>query len=89
MTAKTQISAFVSRETKSRLDRFVRGRGVSQAYVIEQALLHHLAALAELPAEALVPARVVLTAASGARVVARIARKPRPNRAMRELFDGD
>ena len=89
MTAKTQISAFVSRETKSRLDRFVRGKGLSQAFVIEQALLHHLAALSELPPDAIVPSRLVLTPASAARVLEMIAARPRPTAAMRELFDGD
>lgn len=89
MTAKTQISAFVSKDTKSRLDRFVRGRGVSQAFVVEQALLHHLAALADLPPDAVIPSRVVLTKKSGVELLDRIAARPAPTRAMRELFSGD
>ena len=89
MTAKTQISAFVSKDTKARLNRLVRTCGVSQAHVIEQALLHHMAALAELPPDAIVPSRVVLTPKSGAALLARIAARPRPTPAMRELFDGD
>lgn len=89
MTAKTQISAFVSKDTKDRLERFVKGRGMSQGFVIEQALLHHLAALADLPADAIVPSRVVVTEASGDALLARIAARPRPTAAMRGLFDGD
>jgi len=89
MTARMRISALISRDTKSRLKRFVKGREVSQAFVVEQALLHHLAALAEIPPEAFVPPRVVLTKASAAEVLDRIAARPAPTRAMRELLRRD
>ena len=86
MTTKTQISAFISAETKSRLDRFVEGHGVSQAFVVEQALAHHLAALDELPSFAIVPTRVVLSPQSGAALLRALESPAKPSPAMRKLF---
>lgn len=45
----TQISAYISDETRALLERYVRRTGVKKRHVIEQALLHHLQALDELP----------------------------------------
>ena len=83
----TQISAHIAEETKERLDRFVRRTGQTRARVIEEALLQHLQALEELPADVLVPARVVLTAESAAAVRDAISRPAKPTRHMKRLFD--
>ena len=85
----TQISANISPETRDRLERYVRARGLKKGFVIEQALLHHLQALNELPEDALVPPRLVVTAESGERLLERLATREGPNRAMRELFAED
>ena len=83
----TQISAHVSEETKERLERFVRRTGQTRARVIEDALLQHLQALEELPADVLVPARIVLNAESASRIRETITRPPKPTKAMKRLFD--
>jgi hypothetical protein len=85
----TQISANISPETRDRLERYVRARGLKKGFVIEQALLHHLQALNELPDDALVPPRLVVTAESGERLLERLATREGPNRVMRELFAED
>lgn len=85
--ATTQISAHVSEETKERLDRFVRRTGQTRARVIEDALLQHLEALDELPADAVVPARLVLSALSASKVRDAIARPRKPTKEMKRLFD--
>lgn len=83
----TQVSAHISEETKVRLERFVRRTGQTRGRVIEDALLQHLQALEQLPAEALVPARIVLSAESAARVRQMIARPPEPTADLKQLFD--
>ena len=83
----TQLSAHVSEATKERLERFVRRTGQTRARVIEDALLQHLQALEELPADVLVPARVVLSAKSASRVRESITRPPKPTKDMKRLFD--
>ena len=82
----TQISANVSPETRDRLERYVRARGLKKGFVIEQALLHHLQVVSELPDDALIPPRLVLTSESGAGVMERLASDEPPNQAMQTLF---
>ncbi len=83
----TQVSAHISEETKARLERFVRRTGQTRARLIEDALLQHLQALEELPADAVVPARIVLSAQSAEGVRDMIARPPEPTEDMKRLFD--
>jgi hypothetical protein len=61
MTKGTQISAIISDATRERLERYVRQSGVKKGYLIEQALLHHLQALEELPAEYIVRPTLVVS----------------------------
>lgn len=82
-----QISAHIPEELKARMERYVRAHGVTRAHLVEQALRHHLLALDQLPSDALVPTRVVLTRASAERVRDLIERPPEPTEAMRRLFD--
>ncbi|HEX8441676.1 hypothetical protein [Archangium sp.] len=49
--AETQISAYVSDTTKELVERYVEAHGVKKGRLIEEALLHHLQALRELPAD--------------------------------------
>ena len=85
----TQISANISPETRDRLERYARARGMKKGFVIEQALLHHLQAINELPDDIVIPPRLVVTAASGERLLERLESQEAPNRAMRELFGED
>ena len=85
--ATTQVSAHISEETKERLERFVRRTGQTRARVIEEALLQHLQALEELPANVIVPARIVLSAESASHVRDAITRPPKPTKEMKRLFD--
>jgi predicted DNA-binding protein len=87
MVNHTQVSAQISMATKERLERFVRSTGITRTHLIEQALLHHLSALEELPADAIVPARVVLDRESAERVRAIVERPPAPTDALKRLFD--
>jgi predicted DNA-binding protein len=87
MSSTVQVSAHVSVATKERMERYVRATGVTRAHLVEQALLHHLQALEELPADVVVPARVVLDRASATRVRELLTRPSQPTEAMRRLFD--
>ena len=85
--AATQVSAHISEETKARLERFVRQTGQTRARLIEDALLQHLQALEELPADVIVPARIVLSQESAERVRDMVARPPQPTEDLKRLFD--
>ena len=66
--------------------RYASPRGAGRS--VEEALLHHLQALRELPADLVVPPRVVLTQASFARVVRAVRKPRRPTKALRDLMAG-
>lgn len=89
MPKETQISAIISETTRKRLEQHVRATGVKKGHLVEQALLHHLQALEELPADVIVHPRIVVTRKSFEKVVEQI-ETAKPTRALRDLMrDGD
>lgn len=82
----TQISAYISEETKRQVERYADAHGVKKGALIEQALLHHLQALRELPADVTIPPQIKLTDESFRDVVRLIGRPRRPNKALRNLM---
>jgi hypothetical protein len=86
--ADTQISAFISDTTKDLVERYVEAHGVKKGHLVEEALLHHLQALRDLPADLIVPPRLIVSQESFDRV-AELTEKPRkPTQAMRDLMAG-
>lgn len=81
-----QISAHISEETRDQLERYADAHGMKKAALIEQALLHHLQAMRELPADVVIPPRLELTAGSFADVAERIVRPRKPAKALRDLM---
>lgn len=89
--AESQISAFVSEETRDLLERHVRATGSKKGFVVEQALRHHLLALAEVPADVVIHPRIVVSAQSMEAIAKQLRSPKRPTKALRELMspDGD
>ena len=86
MTKSTQVSAFISEETKIQIEAYVRRHGVKKAYLIEEALQHHLQALREIPEDLVIPSRLVLTGEAMAQVAGQLASTSQPAEALRSLF---
>lgn len=86
--ADTQISAFISPSTKRALERYVEAHGVKKAHLLEDALLHHLQALRELPPDIVIPPRIRVSAKSLAAIARRLEKPGRPTRALRDLMGG-
>jgi predicted nucleic acid-binding protein len=84
--SETQISAYISNETKAELEIYVKRRGVKKAFVIEEALLHHLQALREIPEDVMIPAKLVLNEESMLAVAKCLTLDQEPNADLRELF---
>ena len=88
MTAQTtQISANISVDTKRRMEEYSRAFGVKKGHLVETALQHHLNALDELPMDVVIPPVLLLTQASGKRVLDLIKNPPPPTDAMQALLD--
>ena len=88
MGAQSQISATISVATKERLDRFTESHGLRKNFVVEQALLYFMEARRELPEEALIPTRLVLTDDAFHHLVDLLENPPTPTQALRELMRG-
>jgi len=86
MRTESQISAFVSDETKRLLEEQTRATGVKKGFLIEQALRHHLDALRALPADVIVPPRLVVSKRSGSEVTTRLAKPKAPTAALKRLM---
>ena len=86
MTTTTQVSAYISEETKSEIEAYVKRRGVKKAYLIEEALQHHLQALREIPEDLIIPSRLVLAGEAMAEIAERITQKDQPTESLKALF---
>jgi hypothetical protein len=83
---EVQISALVSPDTRTKLEGYVRETGMKKGHVLEHALLIHLEALNELPADIVLPPRVVVSAESGATILARVKSPRNPTPALVRLM---
>ena len=89
MQREAQISAPVSSTTQMLLDKYVRATGVKKGHLLEQALLHHLRALDALPADIIIPPRLVVSRRSGQEVMKRMTASGKPSKQLRALLSGD
>lgn len=87
-TATTQISAYISEETKGQIESYVKRKGVTKAFMIENALQHFLQAMREIPEDVIIPARLVITEASMLQLVERLETDEEPTPALRALMAG-
>ena len=89
MPKETQISAIISATTRERLEKHARATGMKKGHLVEQALIHHLQALEELPADMIVHPRIVVSRKTGD-AIARQIETAQPTPALRHLLnDGD
>lgn len=88
-SGQTQISAYVSEETRTLLDQAAEALGLKKGHVIEEALLHYLHALRELPSDVIIPARLTLTEDSAREVADLVAHPRSPTAAINALMAGE
>ena len=91
MAKETQISAQISESTRVLMEKHVRLAGVKKGHLVEQALLHHMQALDEIPAEYIIHPRIVVSRKTGEEMLRKAdCENPNPTPALRELMrDGD
>ncbi|NOR80395.1 MAG: DUF1778 domain-containing protein [Methyloprofundus sp.] len=82
----TQISAYISDETKSLVEAYSKKSGVKKGFLIEEALLHHLQALKEFPLDIIIPAKITLTDNSMKQLVDIINNPPSPTENLKQLM---
>ncbi len=84
--ADRQISATISEETGKLIDDYADAHGLKKGYLIETALLHHMQALRELPADVIIPPRVVVSEESMRKLADLLERPPAPTQPMNKLM---
>jgi hypothetical protein len=85
MAKETQISAQISETTRELMEKHVRRTGVKKGHLVEQALLHHIQALDEIPVEYIMHPRVVVSRETFEEMMGK-AENPNPTPALRELM---
>ena len=88
MSTNTQVSAYISEETKALVGAYTKSHGIKKAFLIEEALQHHLQALREIPEDLIIPSRLVLTSEAMAEIAERYTQDNQPTEALRALFRG-
>ena len=89
MAKETQISAQISETTRELMEKYVRRTGIKKGHLVEQALLHHLQALDEIPAEYIIHPRIVVSRRTAEEMLQK-AENPNPTPTLRKLMrDGD
>ncbi len=83
----TQISAYISESTKQQVEAYVKRHGVKKGVFIEEALLHHLQVLKDIPEDVVIPARLVLTDNSIEQVADLLESKQKPIKALKDLLN--
>jgi predicted transcriptional regulator len=86
MPTSTQVSAYISEETQAQVEEYAKRHGVKKAYLIEEALQHHLQALREIPEDVIIPSRLVLTSEAMEQIAQRITQEEQPTEALKALF---
>jgi uncharacterized protein (DUF1778 family) len=83
----TQISAYISESTKQQVEAYVNRRGIKKGFLIEEALLHHLQVLKDIPEDIVIPVRLTLTDNSMEQVAALLEINPEPTKALKDLLN--
>jgi len=86
MANQTQISAYISKTTKSLVEEYTDQHGLKKAHLVEEALLHHIQALRELPADLVIPPRLVVSRDVGGAILEKVERPRKPTKALRDLI---
>ncbi len=86
MSATKQISAFISEETRAQVETYVKRHGVKKAYLVEEALQHHLQALRAIPEDIVIPVRLILTKEALSQVADRISGDEQATESLQALF---
>lgn len=84
--AETQISAYISDTTREEVERYVEAHGLKKGSLVEQALLHHLQALRELPQDLVIPPQIRLSRRSFDQVIDLIHHPRKPTAALADLM---
>ncbi len=81
-----QISAYISEDTKCQIEAYSKKSGIKKGFLIEDALLHHLQALREIPQDIIIPSRITLSESEMEALVEQLELPPKPTAKLMALM---
>ena len=87
--ATTQISAYISEDTKCLVEAYTKRTGIKKGFLIEDALLHHLLALKEIPQDIIIPGNITITEQSMNQLSDLLDKPPQPTSELQKLMQND
>ena len=86
---RTQISAYISDETKENLERYSEVNSINKDFLIENAINYYIQALESIPSEFIIPTNIVLSKESFEWVMEMNTNPPEPTQALIDLMRED
>ena len=82
-----QISAYIEKDVKERMERYASAHGIKKGFLIQSALDHYLSALEDIPGSEIVPSRIIVDHESWDRLV--LAEEKEPTSRLKALLHDD
>ena len=86
---RTQISAYISDETKENLERYSEVHSINKDFLIENAINYYIQVLASIPSEFIIPPNMVLSKEFFEKIMEMTENPPEPTQALIDLMRKD
>jgi len=84
-----QILAYISNDTKEKMEAYSKAYGIKENYLVENALNYYLQALNEIPEEFIISTKISITKDSYENVINLLKKPQQPTKELKELMSED
>ena len=84
-----QILAYISNDTKEKMEAYSKAYGIKENYLVENALNYYLQALNEIPEEFIISTKISITKDSYESVIDLLKKPQQPTKELKELMSED
>jgi len=84
-----QISAYISNDTKEKMEAYSKAYGIKENYLVENALNYYLQALNDIPEEFIISTKISITKDSYESVIDLLKKPQQPTKELKELMSED
>jgi len=84
-----QILAYISNDTKEKMEAYSKAYGIKENYLVENALNYYLQALNDIPEEFIISTKISITKDSYESVIDLLKKPQQPTKELKELMSED
>ena len=84
-----QILAYISNDTKEKMEAYSKAYGIKENYLVENALNYYLQALNDIPEEFIITTKISITKDSYESVIDLLKKPQQPTKELKELMSED